>query len=183
MQYVVALPLTKYQYVIKLKQKQCKMLVGPQHAHTHGQGRSGATFQPGSFRSDKTFWKRRARTQPTLFVRGELPHMVQPMQRLRCQNTERVQPSLREDRLKIDVKDNKIHPITISDHAPVSLSLTIQLHVRSPTRWRFNTSLLEDPDFISMIKKEWALFLEMNDSPEISPSLLWETGKAVISGR
>src|SRR4029434_8176724 len=29
-------------------------------------------------------------TQPTLFGRGELPRMVQPMQRLRCQNAERV---------------------------------------------------------------------------------------------
>jgi hypothetical protein len=33
-----------------------------------------------------------------------------------------------------------------------------------------------------MIKKEWALFLEMNGYPEISPSLLWETAKAVIRG-
>lgn len=34
-----------------------------------------------------------------------------------------------------------------------------------------------------MIQREWASLLEMNDSPEISPSLLWETGKAVIRGK
>lgn len=34
-----------------------------------------------------------------------------------------------------------------------------------------------------MIQREWASLLKMNDSPEISPSLLWETGKAVIRGK
>ncbi len=34
-----------------------------------------------------------------------------------------------------------------------------------------------------MIRREWASFLEMNDSPEITPSLLWETGKAVLRGK
>lgn len=47
----------------------------------------------------------------------------------------------------------------------------------------FITSLLHDPDFNSLIRREWAFFLDMNESPEISPSLLWETAKAVITGK
>lgn len=82
------------------------------------------------------------------------------------------------------ITENTIHPITISDHAPVSI--TISNHTtasKTPTRWRPNTSLLEDTDFNILIRREWASFLETNDSPEISPSLLWETGKAVIRGK
>src|SRR4029434_9566707 len=47
----------------------------------------------------KLFGKDGLWTQPTLFGRGELPRMVQPMKRLRCQNAERVYPTLREDGL------------------------------------------------------------------------------------
>uniref|UniRef100_A0A0E9U7Y5 Uncharacterized protein n=1 Tax=Anguilla anguilla TaxID=7936 RepID=A0A0E9U7Y5_ANGAN len=36
---------------------------------------------------------------------------------------------------------------------------------------------------LNYIKREWAFFLEINDSPEIAPSLLWETGKAVLRGK
>lgn len=34
-----------------------------------------------------------------------------------------------------------------------------------------------------MYRREWANFLKMNDSSEISSSLLWETGKAVMRGK
>ena len=75
-----------------------------------------------------------------------------------------------------------IHSIIISDHAPVSLTLNTPVLKKTSTRWRFNTSLLEDLNFTSLIKREWAAFLEMNESPDISPSTLWETGKAVMRG-
>jgi len=39
----------------------------------------------------------------------------------------------------------------------------IQKH---PTRWRFNMSLLKDPEFDSYFKREWTSFLEINDSPK-----------------
>lgn len=80
------------------------------------------------------------------------------------------------------VTETTIHPIIISDHAPISITLHAQSCIKPPKRWHFNISLLLDSDFDNFIKKEWAFFLEMNDSPETSPSLLWETGKAVITG-
>lgn len=81
------------------------------------------------------------------------------------------------------ISDNTIHSIVISDHAPISLSINTQTYAKTSIIWRFNNSLLEDSNFITLIRQEWAFFLEMNDSPDTSPSLLWETGKAVIRGK
>lgn len=46
-----------------------------------------------------------------------------------------------------------------------------------------STHLLDDPDFTSMIQGEWTSLLERNNSPEVTPSLSWETGKEVIRGK
>ena len=82
-----------------------------------------------------------------------------------------------------DISNSKIHPIIISDHAPVTITWSHNQQHKHTPRWRFNTSLLDDPDFDSYHKREWASFLEINDSPESSPTLIWETGKAVLRGR
>lgn len=75
------------------------------------------------------------------------------------------------------IANSKIHPIIISDHGPVTFTWnTISPH-KPNTRRDFNTSLHKDPEFDSLIKKEWASFLEINDSPKSSLSILWETGK------
>lgn len=73
-----------------------------------------------------------------------------------------------------NIHNNKMNPITISGHAPVSLSINIQTQIKPPMRWCSNTSLLQD------LTEELVSFLQMNDSPEISPWLLWET---VIKGK
>lgn len=75
----------------------------------------------------------------------------------------------------------KIHPIIISDHAPISLKVD-NFYFKGPSVWRFNISLLEDPNFDTYIRKEWDFFLKDNDTPDISSSVLWETWKAVIKG-
>ena len=82
-----------------------------------------------------------------------------------------------------DISDSKIHPIIISDHAPITFIWNQNSQHKHIPRWRFNTSLLNDLDFDSYFKREWASFLEINDSPTSSPSLLWETGKAVLRGK
>lgn len=81
-----------------------------------------------------------------------------------------------------NISDSTIHPIIISDHAPISITWKPPNNHQPSRRWRFNTSLLKDPEFNNIIKKEWTSFLEINDSPETSPSLLWQTGKAVLRG-
>ncbi|KAF7649677.1 hypothetical protein LDENG_00137760 [Lucifuga dentata] len=41
----------------------------------------------------------------------------------------------------------KIHPIILSDHAPVSLTVQIESTFKPSHTWRFNTSLLKDAEF------------------------------------
>lgn len=82
-----------------------------------------------------------------------------------------------------NILETKIHPIIISDHSPVTLTWNPSAIPKHPTRWRFNTSLLKDPEFDSYFKREWTSFLEINDSPKSSASLLWETWKVVLRGK
>ena len=82
-----------------------------------------------------------------------------------------------------DISDTEIHTIAVSDHAPVSLTLKNKKDTPPSKNWRFNTSLLKDEDFIKYFKKEWALYLDYNDQPGTSASVLWEAGKAVMRGR
>lgn len=85
--------------------------------------------------------------------------------------------------LMASVSDSQIHPITISDHAPVSLSV-IKTNITEPTRnWRFNTSQLKESDFLKYFEGECTIFLETNNQLRISPGVLWETAKAVIRGK
>ncbi len=42
---------------------------------------------------------------------------------------------------------------------------------------------LKDDDFIKYFKEEWALYLDYNDLPGTSASVIWEAGKAVMRGR
>ena len=98
------------------------------------------------------------------------------------QSSSRIDFFLVSNSLIQHISENNIHSIIISDHAPVSLNLATPSQTKPSARWRFNSSLLDDPDFTTLIKREWASFLEINDSPEISPSTLWETGKAVMKG-
>uniref|UniRef100_A0A1A8UJ98 Reverse transcriptase domain-containing protein n=1 Tax=Nothobranchius furzeri TaxID=105023 RepID=A0A1A8UJ98_NOTFU len=85
--------------------------------------------------------------------------------------------------LLADISDTEIHPIVVSDHAPVSLTLVNKKTIPPSKNWRFNTSLLKDEGFIDFFKKEWALYLEHNDLPGTSASILWEAGKAVMRGK
>ena len=81
------------------------------------------------------------------------------------------------------IPETEIHAITISDHASVSITLVYKRTTPTSRNWRFNTSLLKDTDFINFFKKEWARYLENNDLPGISASILWEAGKAVMKGK
>lgn len=50
-----------------------------------------------------------------------------------------------------DISDTEIHPIVISDHAPVSLNLANKIATLQYKNWRFNTSLLKDRERIKYI--------------------------------
>lgn len=95
----------------------------------------------------------------------------------------RIDLILTSNSIMSQITDQHIHPILISDHAPISITWNIINQPKITSRWRFNTSLLSDPVFDSFFNREWTSFMELNDSPTTSPSLLWQTGKAVLTGR
>ena len=71
----------------------------------------------------------------------------------------------------------RIHPIIISDHAPVSISLHVDSNLKPSSTWRLHTSLLKDLEFDKMIRRAWADFLQSNDT-QISPHLyFWKRAK------
>ncbi|XP_043963833.1 interleukin-15 receptor subunit alpha-like isoform X2 [Gambusia affinis] len=46
-----------------------------------------------------------------------------------------------------------------------------------------NVSLLNDPEIVQRIKRDWTEYMEHNDNGEVSVSTLWEAGKAVLRGQ
>lgn len=79
--------------------------------------------------------------------------------------------------------ETTIRSIVISHHAPVSITLMIdQLPITTP-RWRFDTSLLKDKEFLSYFTQEWTTFMEINSTPEMASCTLWETAKAFMRGK
>jgi hypothetical protein len=80
------------------------------------------------------------------------------------------------------VLDCKIHNITLSDHAPVSLIWDLGRRC-NPSLWRLNVSLLNDKAFKDHIKAELAQYLHFDDTGETSPVILWEAAKVVLRGK
>lgn len=80
------------------------------------------------------------------------------------------------------VRNCSIESITVSDHAPVILSL--ELGRESFFRyWRLNVSILSDETVAKELKQNLKEYFQINDNGEVSPSILWEGGKAVIRGK
>lgn len=44
--------------------------------------------------------------------------------------------------------------------------------------WRMDPRLVNDPNFYNNMLTQLEIFFENNDTPEVSPGLLWETLKA-----
>lgn len=72
--------------------------------------------------------------------------------------------------------------IVISDHAPLLLDLSFKLLQKTRPPWRLSSTLLNDNSFRAVISLAIDNFLVNNNKESISPSLLWETMKAVIRG-
>lgn len=53
---------------------------------------------------------------------------------------------------------------------------------KSQSRWRFNPQMLAEAKVCEYLKSQIEFFFETNDTPGVSPSLLWETFKAFLRG-
>ena len=72
--------------------------------------------------------------------------------------------------------------IVISDHAPLLLDLELIQRGGKRPNWRLDTGLLSSSKFCDFISEKINIFVQDNSSVSTSPSLLWETFKAVIRG-
>lgn len=90
---------------------------------------------------------------------------------------------LTDVRLLSKIKACKYHTIAISDHAPVSLVVVFDTQPHFLKLWRFNSSLLIKEEYTQFLRSQILLFFELNDSPEVSRGILWETSKAYMRGQ
>uniref|UniRef100_A0A3Q3NRE5 exodeoxyribonuclease III n=1 Tax=Labrus bergylta TaxID=56723 RepID=A0A3Q3NRE5_9LABR len=79
-------------------------------------------------------------------------------------------------------KSCSIDACILSDHSLVSIELLPPYYDPLSRHWRLNSSLLSDPEFVTYLEKQWELFISTNESPDVSASTLWETGKAFLRG-
>lgn len=49
-------------------------------------------------------------------------------------------------------------------------------------RWRLNKDLLHNAEIVENLKRDIKEYFEINTSPELKPSLVWDAFKAVIRG-
>lgn len=68
----------------------------------------------------------------------------------------------------------------LSDHSHVSIVIYPPYRDPSKRRWRLKPMLFNTPEFTVFLKNPWNLYMENNDTPDISPSIICEAGKAVM---
>lgn len=86
--------------------------------------------------------------------------------------------------LVIDPTLDKSNPknLTSSWGAPLLLDLDLILKCERHSTWRLNTGLLSSNTFCKYISEKISFFVQTNKSESTSPSLSWESLKAVIRG-
>lgn len=52
----------------------------------------------------------------------------------------------------------------------------------SNRRWHLNPMLFNTLEFTVFLNNQWNLYMENNDIPNESPSIIWEADKAVMRG-
>lgn len=81
-----------------------------------------------------------------------------------------------------DLENAEIGSITISDHAPISVTLKTNKNHSQKFCWRLNASLLVDTNIQSQIQTALTKYFQTNNTPNTSPLTIWEAHKSVIRG-
>ena len=81
-------------------------------------------------------------------------------------------------------KKIEIIPSIFSDHNAVRLDLNYRRKTsKNSNIWRLNNTLLNNQETTEEIKKEIKLCIEMNENENTTTQNLWDTVKAVLSGK
>ena len=67
-----------------------------------------------------------------------------------------------------------------TDHSMISLEIKTTENKRGPGFWKFNCSLLQDDNYIKLIKE--TIQETITDNPNTEPPLLWDTVKCKVRG-
>ena len=88
-----------------------------------------------------------------------------------------------DDRIAPQVGSCDYQSIVISDHAPLVMSMTFS-GIPKPTRhWRFNSTLLSNEKFVKFMEGQISLFLDINNTPDVSALTVWDALKAYMRGQ
>ena len=81
-------------------------------------------------------------------------------------------------------KKIEIIPSIFSDHNAVRLDLNYRRKtIKNSNIWRLNNTLLNNQQITEEIKKEMKICIEMNENENTTSPNLWDTVKAVLSGK
>ena len=72
--------------------------------------------------------------------------------------------------------------IVLSDHAPLRLQLNFPCRYSART-WRMDNGLLASETHVEFIRSQIALYMQTNETPDVSKSILWEALKAFVRGQ
>ncbi len=71
----------------------------------------------------------------------------------------------------------------IFDHAPMQIDISFPNAGVKQRVWRFDSTLLSDEGFYKFITFHIEFFLEVNNTPGVSKSIIWESLKAYLGGQ
>lgn len=77
----------------------------------------------------------------------------------------------------------KIGVIALTDHAPVELHINLKVEKNCKGRWRLNSSILQDEQFVSTLKEDIKYFLEINVGSTKRLATVWDALKAFVRGK
>ena len=103
----------------------------------------------------------------------------------RCMNPERIFTRLDffliSDSMQCFVEESKIAPGYLTDHSNVQITVKTQNNEKGKGFWKFNCLLLQDPDYVALIKNVIKETVEYNI--EADPGWKWETIKLAIRSK
>lgn len=82
--------------------------------------------------------------------------------------------------LSMNVESTSILTATLSDHSPIIAHLDVGLKTLKSPRWRFNTTLLQNNDFVSNFKDKLIDFIQQNEESTDDPMFVWMAIKGFI---
>jgi len=84
----------------------------------------------------------------------------------------------------VDLVSNcKIGVIALMDHATVELHINLKVEKNCKGRWRLNSSILQDEQFVSTLKEDIKDVLEINVRSANRLATVWDALNAFVRGK